>query len=364
MTQANEALKHELALQRVATDLIRKGLFKSIGEAYKAVRMILLDAETITSPTKLSAVTRAINKVVDEAISEGWSEYTGELEKVAIYDAAFYAALIGDYADAKLKVPGKKSIADFINKALMSLNSGSSPKVGVWSEFVRNNVTGMAEQINNLVKAGYVNGATVGQMARTIKQFSDGLGRQQAEALARTGMQHYAQSARRAMVDDNLDIIEKEYPLVTFDNRTSQKCIGISAHYPDGWPVNQSPAGYPPYHYNCRTSLIYGISGLGDPRKSVKRPAVGSGANYPEDADKKPIYKGRSRNNGKFDVEQIPASTTFGGWLKGQDRAFIEDVLGKQKAQWFIEGKLSIERMSDAYGNPLTVDELIARYGL
>lgn len=354
MTDINSLLRHELELQRVATSLINKGLFSSLDDAYAAVRSILLTAETITNERQLNAITRAITQAINESMSQGWATYSGELGEVAIFDASYYAQNIGVPV-----VPPANTIQSFIDSALMSLTSGQTAQVGTWAEFVRKNVDGLAEQVNNLVKAGYINGATVGQISRTIKQFNEGLAKQRAEALARTGLQHYMQSARRAMADANADIIAKEYPLVTFDNRTSQRCIGITSSYPNGWPFQDSPVGYPPYHVNCRTSIIYGLKGQGDPRKDVERAAIGSGDNY-ESGDR---YVGRrSSRAGEFEVEQVPADMSFGTWLKRQDREFVEDVLGKGKANAFLGGKISLERMSDAYGNPLTLEQLKLRY--
>lgn len=354
MTDINSLLRHEVQLQRVATDLINKGLFSSLDEAYQAVRTILLSAETITNERQLNAITRAITQAINESMSQGWATYSSELGEVAIFDASYYAQNIGVPV-----VPPANTIQSFIDSALMSLTSGQTPQVGVWADFVRKNIDGLAEQVNNLVKAGYINGATVGQISRTIKQFNDGLAKQQANALARTGLQHYMQSARRAMAEANADIIAKEYPLVTFDNRTSQKCIGINTKYPNGWNYQDSPVGYPPYHMNCRTSIIYGLKGQGDPRKGIDKPAIGSGDNY-ESGDR---YVGRkSSRAGEFEVEQVPSDMSFGTWLKKQDRDFVEDVLGKGKANAFLSGKISLERMSDAWGNPLTLQQLKERY--
>lgn len=350
----NSILQHELSIQRVATGLINKGLYPSIDEAVKAVRLILLDAETIKSPTKLNQVTKAIKKAVEESMTPAWDEYSASLLEVAVVDATFFAA-----ASELPKVPGSKTIQEFIDTALMSL-SGPTPKVGTWAEFVAENISGMTTQINNLVKAGYVNSATVNQIVSTARQFGEGLSKQQADSLARTGLQHYAQSARRAMADDNADIIGREYPLVTFDNRTSQKCISINVRYPDGWEHNKSPVGYPPYHFRCRTSVIYGLKGQGDPRKDVTQAGVGSGENY-ESGDK---YKGkRNVENQQFKIDQIPADMPFGTWLKKQDVPFVEDVLGVKKAKLFLDGGLPIERMSDATGRELTLKELRSRYG-
>lgn len=348
----NQLLQHELYLQRVATSLINKGLFKSLDDAIAAVRLIMLDAETIQSPTKLNAINRAIKQAIEEAMTPAWQQYTDELLELAVFDAEFYAELSGLPV-----VPGAQQIDDFVQSALMSLSAGQVPKVGTWSDFVRENISGMTEQINNLVKAGYINGATVTQIARTVRQFGDGMSKQQAEALARTGMQHYSQSARRAMVNDNLDIVNKEYPLVTFDNRTSKRCISINVQYPDGWPVNESPVGYPPYHFSCRTQIVYGLKGMGDPRKGIDRAATGSGPEY----ERGDTYKGK-KDIGAFEIEQVPADMSFGAWLKMQDREFVIDSLGATRAKLFLDGKLPLDRMSDAYGRELTLAELRAKY--
>jgi hypothetical protein len=114
---------------------------------------------------------------------------------------------------------------------------------------------------------------------------------------------------------------------------------------------------------------------------SVKRPAIGSGDNYPEDGltkkkyrelpdgtfeeyeDKvKPKYRGRKDSeNGRFKVEQVDSSVGFDTWLKRQDREFVEDVLGAKRAKLFIDGNLPLERMSDAFGKELSLAELAAK---
>jgi hypothetical protein len=356
VSKIDDLLAHELQLQRVATQLINKGLYPSLEAAYKAIRLILLDSETITSPTKLRTVERAINKAVNEALEKGWSEYTKELTSIAVYDSSYYAQLIGGTA-ATLKVPGKRSIADYVQSALMSLSSGQVPRVGVWADFVQENISGYAAQVNNLVKAGYVNNATVQQTARTIKQFSDGLARQQAEALARTGLRHYTEAAREAMAQDNLDIIEKRYYLSVFDNRRTVTCASLHGRT---WDINDDSYVRLPAHFGCRSVYLYLLKGQSQPGGDM--PAIGSGKNYPEDADKKPKYRGRaSTKAGIFQPEQIKANSGVDSWLRKQDRAFVIDNLGAARAKLFLDGGLPINRMADAWGKPLTLAELMER---
>jgi SPP1 gp7 family putative phage head morphogenesis protein len=355
MNQIQETLKHEVYLQRLATEMVNKKLFPSLDAAYKAIRLILLDAETITSPTKLNAVTREITKAVKEALQSGWGDVTKELEEVAVYDAKWNAAILGAVAEAKLKVPGKGAITDYINKSLMSLTSGQTPKVGTWAEFVSENVTGYAAQVNNLVKAGYVNGATVGQMTSAVKQFNDGLGKQQAETLARTGVRHYTENAREAMAQDNDDIIEARVYVSTFDNRTTVGCASLDGK---SWKLNDDSYVRLPRHFNCRSVYVFKLKG--EPLMDFDKPAVGSGPDYPQDADKMPKYKGK-RDVGKFKVEQVSSKTGFGSWLRDQDETFVVDTLGAKRAELFLKGGLPIERMSDAFGRELTLSELMKK---
>ena len=356
MSKVDSLLAHELQLQRVATELLRKGLYPSLDAAYKAIRAILLEAETITSPTKLRTVERAITKAVNEALEKGWSEYTKELEKIAIYDASWYAQLIGAGA-VTMKVPGKRSIADYVQSALMSLSSGQIPKVGLWADFVRENISGYAEQVNNLVKAGYVNNATVQQTARTIKQFSEGLAKQQAEILARTGLRHYSEQAREAMAQDNLDVIEKRYYLSVFDNRRTVTCASLHSRT---WDIDDDSYVRLPAHYGCRSVYLYLLKGQSQPGGEM--PALGSGENYPEDADRKPKDRGRaSTKAGIFKPEQIKANSGVDSWLRKQDRAFVIDNLGATRAKLFLDGGLPINRMADAWGRPLKLEDLITK---
>ena len=347
----NDYLRQEVQIQRVATDLLKNGLFQSLDEAYAAIRAILLDAESITSATKLNKVEKAIAKAVKQALEDGWATYTDGMTDTAIYSAQWYSEQIG------ATMPGRAGIESYIESSMMSLSSGNLQKVGLWGEFVSKSILDTIEQINNTVRSGYIYGATVQQTIKNIKVFNDGLAKHRIETLARTGLAHYAQQARNAMALDNADIISKEVPLVTFDNRTSSKCIGIDTKYHDGWPLGESPIGYPPFHPNCRTQIIYWLDGEDDPRKDLKRTAIGSGDNY-ESGDK---YKGRKNiKDGEFVIQRVDAGDTFEQWISKQDKAFIEDVLGKTKARLFMQGKLPLSKMSDAYGNPLTLAQLKA----
>jgi len=220
----NDTERRTVYLGRLAAGLLRSKIFPTLDEAYRAARLILLDAENITSITKLNQVTAQIRKAVTEIDSEGWAAVTKEMEDLAIYDAGYYAGLVGSAASVKLSTPPDDKIVGYINKSLMSLTQGQKVDAGTWAEFVKAYNARHADVYDSIVKAGYSQGLTVNQMAQQMRIATDGMLQNEAEALARTGVQHYSNNAREAMFIDN-DVDELVY-VATLDNRTTSLCAG------------------------------------------------------------------------------------------------------------------------------------------
>jgi hypothetical protein len=371
--------QHQVYLARVATNLLRAKLYPSYEEAYKAIRMILLDAETIGSNTKLSAVNKAIAKAIEASTTPAWDETTNELTSLAVYESSYYAQLIGGYAGVRMKTPPQRQVKDWMEKALMALESGKTKEVRFWPEYVSRNQSKLIDDVNNVVRAGYKSGRTLllgvekqsgeseARMLARARLSDAGQGKMNSGALIRTAVQFYANEGRRNMIEANKDLIAREVPFVTFDNRTSEICRSIDVHYAEGWPVDESPIGYPPFHINCRTQILPLVEGQEMP--DGLRPAVGG-----KDTDaakarfeakekrtgKKPKYKGK-KDLDMFEIDRIKTSTRYDTWLRKQPRYFIEDVLGETRAKLFIEGRMSMASFSDLTLRQLTIKELAAR---
>jgi hypothetical protein len=54
----------------------------------------------------------------------------------------------------------------------------------------------------------------------------------------------------------------------------------------------------------------------------------------------------------------VHGATTFNDFLKRQSPAFIERVLGKERARLFIEGKITVRDLVSGTGRELTLEEL------
>lgn len=366
----NQTEQRQVMLGRLAAGLVRNNIYPTLAEAYKAAKAILDSAETITSITKLNAVTAQIRRAVTEIDTEGWAVVTKELEEIAIYDAAYYAGLVGTAASVKLSTPPDEKIIGYINKSIMTWKSktGKVTDSGLWHQYTKAYTGAWVDRIDSIVRNGYSQGETVKQIADQIKLLANGEFLDKATNLARTGVQHYAVQGRQAMFADNTDQLAREYPIVTFDNRISSTCKGIGFTYKDGWPIGQSPVGYPPYHPQCRTAVIALPEGV---KPEGTRAAVGGkkGEEAAEAAErkeertgKKPIYKGK-KDLTMFKPGQIPVSTPIDEFFARQPRWWLESNLGKEQADMFISGRLSFSDFYTAAGRPLTLTQLRALDG-
>lgn len=267
--------KHYLYLERLASGGINSVVLPSLSATYDAVAAILNGYDGITSRAELNAITKAIDEAINS--NAGWATLTAEgLAPLALYEAEWQANYAAAATGLSASVLAERTILNFINRALMSLESGPRVDVGVWGDFVESNIESRSKQINGIVQRGFMRGETIQQMRRQIKQVTEGLLTREAEALARTGYVHYAAQATEAMVQANKDILEEYYYIITFDNRLSSICrqIGVKFNDPKSrFKVGDPKAPTPPHHFNAVAGgeLINTESGY----KPIENVAVG-----------------------------------------------------------------------------------------
>lgn len=199
-----------------------------------------------------------------------------------------------------------------------------------------------SKAVIDTLRASHFNGDSVPEMIKKIRgtkanNYKDGLldtSRRHAEALARTGIQHAAVTARQEFGNDNSDIIESKQFISVLDSRTSKQCQAIDHRIvPLDSPLN------PPFHVNCRTSVVFIL------KKEFRGDESGS-----------------KRRAGK---ERIDAKMSYYDWLLTQSEEFQNDVLGKTRAKLLRDGGLSAEQFAklslDKNFNPLTLKQMKAK---
>lgn len=58
----------------------------------------------------------------------------------------------------------------------------------------------------------------------------------------------------------------------------------------------------------------------------------------------------------------VAAKTTFEDWLKRQPASKVDDILGKERADLYLSGKLTLDDLVNGNGKPLKVSELKSKY--
>ncbi|WP_432481662.1 minor capsid protein [Moraxella sp. ZY200743] len=148
-----------------------------------------------------------------------------------------------------------------------------------------------------------------------------------AKTLAHTGTAIMASEAKQAFINDNKDIIKGIKVIATLDRRTSPICRHL-----DGQFMPLDKAVHPPYHFNCRSSFEIVYDGYTPPKHRASEFGVTENVSYYE-------------------------------WLKGQDKAYIQSVLGKRNTEIFLSDGMSADKFKrlgfDRVFMPMGLDELL-----
>lgn len=356
--------KHAIQIQRLATRLYKEEVFKSLERANEAASSIILKYESINTKRVMNEISAAVAREISPILDDAWLAVTDELTEFAVYESGFYAALLTKASQEVFTEPAEDKVKRYVSTALMSLE-GNRPRVGVWAEFIKEQSDSVAKTYQSIIKQSYVNDITTREAVQELKRVTDGILANEAQSLVRTGVQHYSTQARLAMRDENKKIIAREYPITVFDNKRSITCTNIQAKYGiEGWEVGKSPIGYPPYHFGCRTIIGFLPIGM-DKAEGYHLATFGKDTEAAEEAyekrksrtDKKVTYRGR-KDSSIFETEKVSAQTPLDKVMKRQPRWWLESTLGVAKTKLFLDGGLSLTKIADATGRPLTLKEL------
>ena len=347
-------LRREVFLQRFASHLVNTevdGTIQSFARSLPSLLNEFGDAEGLTIAER-RAVARSVVAKMREDWGGMWVSVTGDLDEMALMDANHIGSIYDDILDVDLTIPKDSTLIGHINQSTMVLTSGKTTQAGKWAQFLRQNTDTATRAINGAIWDGYTSGLNNQQILkqirgtfnRTTKEYQGGLlqgrVRAQADALVRTGTNHFSNQARDRTYQANTDILDTRILIATLDSRTTLLCRGRDLKE---WDIDDKSYPRLPFHFNERSVYIVSVSGS-DPLKS-KIPTNGG-----KIVDGKLVTK-----KGVIDAE-----TTMNDWLRGQPKQFVVDSIGQKRAELFLTGKLSIDKFTDLTGRTLTLDELRA----
>jgi len=206
----------------------------------------------------------------------------------------------------------------------------------------------------------------IGGKARSVAVFEGGImdvTTREASALVRTSINSVANEARLATYMGNTDVVGSVQAQVTLDTKTSDICQS-HGNRPDEWtlpdfePVGSSNTftGPPPWHFNCRSSLLPVTKSWEELQKQGNAAgATSKQRSIARKLDNNAPKATRASMNG-----QVAKNLGYGDWLRTQPASVQLEALGPGKRKLWKAGKLNLTQTLDQSGRPLTLAEIKA----
>ena len=339
-----------------------------------------------------------------EVIRQGYAEFEAwfiaEMEGLAEFEAQWQVASIDAAANGRvLPTPSEvdpDEIPEVTPRGVVVVAATSVPTAQeLWTAVATRPMAGTTleesfqrldfeaqQRYERAIRQSWVEGWTMQQTMQRLRGtaangYSDGItgqSKREQEVYVRTGTNHTATVSRQVTYETNNEIIKGWQFVATLDGRTSAICKSL-----DGKVYELDEGPFPPRHPNCQSvdvPVLKSWRELGmdieEPEQATRasfRPPSGMGisgrassAQVTEHLRRQGYSAEEIRAIKQRFSGQVPEKTTYGDWLRQQDRQFQEDTLGKQKARLFRDGQLPIDRFVNSMGRERSLAELRKLY--
>lgn len=339
---ADKIISHQLYLSRFTAGEQKK-IFQLLSAMQKELKTKLLNGFTDYSKRRMLKLLNECTMVINEYYKEMQSKinYAAVAETELQATQKVFAAI-----GVEASIPTSAVMKALVSNVLIE----GSPAAAWWSKQAADTAFRFASQ----VRQGVAQNETVAQIVTRIvgskKYGTPGImdiSRRNAYSLVHTSIQQVSNDARMATFQENADILEGIEQVSTLDSHTTAICMAYSGQQWDMEynPINGSSLPYNggcPRHYNCRSVIVPLLIPLSK-IAGVKLPAKPEGTRA-------------------SDLGQIKESTTFDAFLKRHDDAYLNDMLGKGRADMYRAGKITLQDLVSGQGRELTLTELKAKY--
>lgn len=302
------------------------------------------------------ALLKEVRATIESAYTGITKDHRGMLRELGKYELEASAKIVNRQLGVSLLSVG---VPDVVIDAMLDNNTlFGAPLQSYWEQ----QSLSLQNKFATEMRAGIFAGDPPAKLIQRVRgtkaaNFKDGImrtTRSGAEAVVRTAAQSILNDARMEMFKSNADVLDGVQALVTLDDRTTDICIARSGF---AWDLEGNPfpdtdtdedfPGPPPWHVNCRSTLIPIVKSLGD---ILGDPSIDK--KLEKEIDKLPEATQSSMNG------QVAGDLTYEQWLEGQSRETQLDVLGPGRLELWEKGKISLRDLIDQRGNPLTLKQL------
>jgi hypothetical protein len=328
-------LRHALELQRLSAH--EEAEAEAILRELERELRMLLQSQTLSEAGK-----REIEALVNEAegaINARYGTIAGTLDTHGL------VVLVSERTVEAMQ--GLGAVRTLTAETLASLSKNvlidGAPSKAWWDKQAEDTAFKFAAQ----VRQGVINGETNERIVARIvgKAAEPGImdvARRNARALVHSSVMSAANDARLATFRKNARLIAGVRWLATLDGHVCPRCAALDGQSwdLDGQKLTGTKVEFqsPPIHWNDRCVL--------SPIPKTFRD-IGIDIDEPTDAGMRASSEG-----------PVHGATTFQDFLKRQSPAFVEKVLGKERAAMFRSGKITVRDLVSGTGRELSLEEL------
>jgi SPP1 gp7 family putative phage head morphogenesis protein len=325
----------QLILQRLVAGE-QRAFNKLIDEISREIEKVIVGSKPL-SGYKVQRLNKAIKELASIVALKA-----PDLEELAVLEARFTVGAFGQLG-LTATLPAASTLQTIASTSLVQGATFNS-----WFKQLQETTR---FELSRAIKLGVSLGETNSEILKRVMSQSDrgpevfAKTRRDGMAIVRTGVQTISNEARQATFKENPDLVEGVQWVSTLDGRTSDICIarsGLVWTLPDYKPKGHNiPWNPPPAHWNCRSTTI---------------PVLPSLEEMGVDPSTIPAQTRASIDG------QVAGDLTFADFLKGKPPEFVDEMLGKGRAQLWRDGKITLQQLLDQRGNPLTLQQLRERY--
>jgi len=325
-TLYDSLVRHQIYLQRYGNQQqqeISKKLKQFLQRSQVALSKIPADQLSENSlKTALQLILKDHGNTMDDIVSS----IKLNLVELSKYEVDFNTEALQRHVNFNVSKPTEEQITSALYLSKMKVADGRYFSINeIFNQFGAST----AKRLADSVSSGYVEGKSTPEIAEDLASVIDQQ-RHNTMTLARTMTNHTAATARKISMEENKDVLDGYKWVATLDSRTSILCGGLDGKE---FTFSDQDAPMPPAHYNCRSTIV---------------PMVKEEYTLGRD-----IAETRASKDGPVD-----GKLTYEDWLKRQPEAFQDDILGKDRADIFRQGKLSLDKFVDDRGKTLSLDSL------
>ena len=322
------ATRHQVFLQRYGAGRSKEAV-KMLNQLRRKINARLSQEPTNFQAQRLADVLRDITTISQIGFRDIKSLILMDVIDLAQSEARFSAEMINKASTIALTLPTEAALLSAVQSTPMAVVRGIAPTI---SESLAKLGVSKVAQIAQAVTDGVTLGETTQTISRNVNNLMSTLIKRQVMSLVSTIINHVSSVSRKQTYQQNSKYIGQYQWVSTLDGRTTFICMSRDGK---AYAIDEGPM--PPAHFACRSTTVPKIKPEFDLGLDVKstRPSIGSEG-----------------------VEQVSTDTTYGGWLRRQNREFVDEALGIERSRLFRAGGFPLDKFVDPTGRVYTLKEL------